>query len=297
MRPILHSCVIIVLAHGASVYAAADDDAKAARQTLSHTWARADRGRALRVLVDFHRPRLVPCSPKDEAAGVTCPIPEGDPQSWFAYRTLFIAETGKPPEAPGTLATATLAAAKFPGWMMPGAVWPESCAPEKPNQPLVEPPAPERSGRCGEYGYRLCPVRPTSNWLHIAYTPCEGDKLVKTEYADQNGDGVDEAFIWIQYDSFEGADVVGTRTYLYVVDGRTGSILLGGMVAATRSESPDKGRFSLTVRRTAPGRLTLIAPAKADATIEARLRNDYPLLLAPGSYTLGDFGFHRAPVR
>ena len=53
----------------------------------------------------------------------------------------------------------------------------------------------------------MCPAKPTSTWVHVAYTPCEGDKLQKTEFADQNGDGIDEAFAWIKYDTFDGADV------------------------------------------------------------------------------------------
>ena len=103
-----------------------------------------------------------------------------------------------------------------------------------------------------------------STWVHVAYTPCEGDKLQKTEFADQNGDGIDEAFVWIKYDTFDGADVSGSQTHLYVVDGRSGSILLHGLVAATASEPPDKGRVRLEMSRTSPGRLTLTTSAKAD---------------------------------
>jgi hypothetical protein len=294
MRPILAGCIVILLAGVAPSYAAGGDDAKAARDTLSRTWSRADRTRALRVLVDATRPRLVPCAPQVEAAHqIDCPIQEGDPERWFAYRMLFMAETGDPPEGPGTLATATLAAAKFAGWTMPGALSSELCALERDNRPVVEPPPDGRSGHCGEHGYRICLVRPRSTWIHVAGTPCEGDTLLKTEYADQNGDGVDEALIWIRYDSYDGADVVGTRTNLYIVDGRTGSILLAGLIAATVSDPPDKGELRLNLRRIAPGRLTLTA-RPTSPSIEARLRKDYPLLLAPGTYVLGRFGFHRA---
>jgi len=266
----------------------------AAREALSLTWAHRVRERSLRVLVDVTRPRLVPCPPKVAAAHeVDCPILEGDPRGWSAYRALFIAETGEPPEGPGALMDAALAAGKVPGWVMPGTPSGKSCAPGKANRPLVEAPPPAGNGHCGEYGYRICPTQPGLTWIHVAETPCENDALVKTEYGDQNKDGIDEAFAWIKYDSFDGADVVGSRTHLHVLDGRTGVTLLHGVVAATVADPPDKGDFRMTVNHTSAGRLILKAPTKTNPSIETRIRRDNPLLLAPGTYVLGDYGFHR----
>jgi hypothetical protein len=195
--------------------------------------------------------------------------------------------------APDAFAEANEAAARSSGWVTPGTASSESCIPSSENRPAVEPPPAERSGHCGKHGYRLCPAKANSSWMHVAYTPCEGDKLQKTEFADQNGDGIDEAFVWIKYDTFDGADVSGSQTHLYIVDGRSGSILLHGLVAATRSESSDNGRVRLKVTRTSPGRLTLTAAVKASPDTERWIRKDSSLLLAPGTYVLGDAGFHR----
>jgi hypothetical protein len=52
----------------------------------------------------------------------------------------------------------------------------------------------------------------------VAYSPCEGDELEKTLYADENHDGVDEALFWIKYPTYDGEEVSGTRIYLDVAD-------------------------------------------------------------------------------
>ena len=266
----------------------------AARQALALTWSPSVRAKAFRLLVDANKPKLVPCSPKEEAERVSCPVQEGDPSAWWGYRSLFIAESGKAPESPDALAKTNEAATTVAGWVTPGTTSSESCTPSKDNRPAVDDRPTDASGHCGKYGYRLCPAKPDSTWVHVAYTPCEGDKLQKTEFADQNGDGVDEAFVWIKYDTFDGADVSGSQTHLYVVDGRSGSILLHGLVAATKSESSDKGQVRLKVSRTSPGRLTLTVSVKASPDTERWIRKNSSLLLAPGTYLLGDAGFHRA---
>lgn len=265
----------------------------AARQALALTWSSLIRTQASRLLVDVNKPRLVACSPREEAAHVDCPVQEGDPSAWWGYRSLFIAESGKTPESPAALAKANEAAARASGWVTPGTASSESCTPSGDSRPAVEGPASGASGHCGEHGYRICPAKPDSTWVHVAYTPCEGDKLQKTEFADQNGDGIDEAFLWIKYDTFDGADVSGSQTHLYVVDGRSGSILLHGLVAATSSESSDKGQVRLKVSRTSPGRVTLTVSVKASSDTERWIRRSSSLLLAPGTYVLGDAGFHR----
>jgi hypothetical protein len=265
----------------------------AARQALALTWSPSIRTKALRLLVNAQLPRLVPCSPKERAEHVDCPILEGDPPSWWGYRLLFIAESGKTPDSPDGFAEANGAAARFSGWVTPGTVSSDACTPISDSRPAVEGPPSGESGHCGEHGYRLCPAKPSSSWVHIAYTPCEGDVLQKTEFADQNGDGIDEAFVWIKYDTFDGADVSGSQTHLFVVDGSAGSILLHGLVAATSSEPPDKGQLRLKVNRTSPGRLTMTATVKPSPSVELLLRKGSSLLLAPGVYILGDAGFHR----
>ena len=266
----------------------------AARQAIALTWSPSVRAKAFRLLVDANKPKLVPCSPKEEAEHVSCPVQEGDPSAWWGYRSLFIAESGKAPESPDALAKTNEAAATVAGWVTPGTTSSESCTPSKDNRPAVEGPPSDASGHCGKHGYRLCPAKPDSTWVHVAYTPCDGDKLQKTEFADQNGDGVDEAFVWVKYDTFDGADVSGSQTHLYVVDGRSGSILLHGLVAATKSESSDKGHIQLKVSRASPGRLTLTVSVKANPDTERWIRKNGSLLLAPGTYVLGDAGFHRS---
>ncbi len=265
----------------------------AARQALALTWSPSVRAKAFRLLVDANKPKLVPCSPKEEAEHVSCPVQEGDPSAWWGYRSLFIAESGKAPESADALAKTNEAAASAAGWVTPGTTSSESCTPSKGNRPDVDGPATGASGNCGKYGYRLCPAKPDSTWVHVAYTPCDGDKLQKTEFADQNGDGIDEAFVWIKYDTFDGADVSGSQTHLHVVDGRSGSILLHGLVGATKSDSSDKGQIQLKVSRKSPGRLTLTVSVKANPDTERWIRKNSSLLLAPGTYVLGDAGFHR----
>jgi hypothetical protein len=266
----------------------------AARRALAMTWSSSVRSKAFRLLTDTNAPRLVACSPTQQAEHVDCPVLEGDPAVWWGYRSLFIAESGKTPESPDAFARADAAAARSSGWATPGTASSLPCTPSSDSQPAFEGPPSETSGHCGKHGYRLCPVKPDSTWVHVAYTPCEGDKLQKTELADQNGDGIDEAFLWIKYDTFDGADVSGSRTHLYVVDGRSGSILLHGLVAATSSEAPDKGQVRIAVKRTSPGRLTLTASVKPTPSVEMVIRTRNPWLLAPGTYVLGDAGFHRS---
>ena len=265
----------------------------AAREALALTWSSSIRAKAVRLLVDATMPRLVACSPKESAEHVDCPILEGHPASWWGYRSLFMAESGKTPDSPAGFAESNAAAARYSGWVTPGTASSESCTPTSDSRPAVEGPPSDESGHCGEHGYRLCPAKPSSSWVHIAYTPCEGDVLLKTEFADQNGDGIDEAFVWIKYDTFDGADVSGSQTHLYVIDGSAGSILLHGLVAATSSDSSDKGQVRLKVSRTSPGHLTLTASVKASPSVEMQLRSSSSLLLAPGTYVLGDAGFHR----
>ena len=156
----------------------------------------------------------------------------------------------------------------------------------------VDAPPTEATANCGSHGYRVCPVKGKATWVDVAYTPCEGDSLAKVAYADENRDGVEDALLWIKYDSYDGEEVSGTRTYLEVVDGRTGNILLHGLVAATQAK-PEGGKFALTVQRPAPGRLKLRLPASSPPAVEGRLRRASPELLAPGSYVLGPNGFHR----
>ncbi|HEV8201830.1 MAG TPA: hypothetical protein VGS03_17595 [Candidatus Polarisedimenticolia bacterium] len=261
----------------------------AAREALALTWAPEMRARALRLAVDGTRPRLIPCPPKHVD---DCPSVSGDPDAWSTFRALFIAETGAPPEAAASLARSREAAAKLSGWVEPGTSSTEACTPAAENRPAVDVPPTDPQANCGAHGYRVCPVAPKATWVHIEKTYCEHDVLKKATYADENGDGVEDASLWIRYGLMSDEEVVGNITYLDVVDGRTGRNLIHGLVAATATGS-DGGAFALTAQRIGPGRLRLKAPAKVDHATEVRLRRAHPEFLAPGAYVLGPNGFHR----
>ena len=130
----------------------------------------------------------------------------------------------------------------------------------------------------------------------MAYTPYEGDSLEKVVYGDENDDGIEEAFFWIKYSTFDGEEIVGSRTYLEVVDGRTGQSLLHGLVTARRFDADDTA-LSLTIKRVRPGRLELrIASIPKNRAPDVAFRRNNPEFLAPGSYVLGANGFHRTMV-
>lgn len=261
-----------------------------AREALELTWASAQRTRALRMLVDATRPTLTACTPKQVKENVTCPIPEGDPKAWWSFQALLSAETGNPPD--GRSSRAATAAGRELGWIPPGSASSDDCNPPSGRRPGVEIPPDDPGANCGLHGYRICPVREKATWVEVAYSPCEGDKLEKTLYVDENQDGVDEALFWIKYSTYDGEEVSGTRTYLDVADGRSGRILLHGLVAATQLTSDGTKSFALTVQRPAPGRLRLRLPA-ARSPAERMVRHANPEFLAPGTYTLGPNGFRR----
>jgi hypothetical protein len=130
----------------------------------------------------------------------------------------------------------------------------------------------------------------------VAYTPYESDSLEKVVYGDENHDGIEEAFLWIRYATFDGEEIVGSRTYLEVVDGRTGQVLLHGLVTARRSDADDVA-LSLTIKRMRPGRLDLrIASNPKSKAPDVAFRRNNPEFLAPGIYVLGDNGFHRSMI-
>ncbi len=262
----------------------------AAREALALTWTSAQRTRALKLLVDATRPTLTHCTPKQVKDGITCPIPEGDPKAWWSFRALLLTETGDPPDGPSF--SAASAAGRELGWTAPGTASSEGCSPLGSRRPAVEPPSTDPSTTCGVHGYRICPVREKATWVEVAYTPCEGDKLEKTAYVDENKDGVDDALLWIRYSTYDGEEVSGKRTYLDIVDGRSGRILLHGLVAASQITSEGARSFALTVQRPSAGRLRLEPPASPSAA-EGPIRHANPEFLAPGTYTLGPNGFRR----
>lgn len=262
----------------------------AAREALALTWTAAQRTRALKLLVDATRPTLTPCTPKQVKEGVTCPVPAGDPHGWWSFQALLSAESGTPAE--GRSFSAAVAAGRALGWTPPGSASSDDCNPASSRRPGVETPPTDPGANCGLHGYRICPVREKATWVEVAYSPCEGDKLEKTTYVDENQDGVDEALFWIKYSTYDGEEVSGTRTYLDVADGRTGRILLHGLVAATQVTSSGPRSFALTVQRPAAGRLRLRPPA-SPSSAEAEVRRANPEFLAPGTYALGPNGFRR----
>jgi hypothetical protein len=260
---------------------------------LALTWSPTPRTRALRVLVEKSTPRFFPCPPGEETKpDAHCPSSEGDPGDWWMFRALLIAETGAAPDDAASLARIRVAAARFPGWVEPGTASTEACAPASTTRPAVDVPPTSPLANCGAHGYRVCPVSPKATWVHVAKTYCEQDALVKASYADENGDGIEDASLWIRYPLLSDDEVVGNLTYLDVVDGHTGRILLHGLLAATLDGS-DGGTFALTARRTGAGRLRLQPPSKVDHEAEVRLRREYPGFLAPGTYVLGPSGYHR----
>jgi hypothetical protein len=260
-----------------------------AREALALTWAPDLRPRALHLAVDAATPHLVPCGPKQDG---DCPSAQGDPETWWTFRALFIAETGAPPEDAASLAKIREAASRFPGWVEPGVASTETCSAALAKRPGVDVPPTAPGGNCGAHGYRVCPVAPNATWVHVAKTYCESDALEKAAYADENGDGIEDATIRIRYGLLSDDEVVGNLKYLDVVDGRSGKVLLHGLVAATMSGS-DGGSFALTAQRIGPGRLRLKLPSKTDQAVELRLRRAHPEFLAPGTYVLGPNGYHR----
>lgn len=259
-----------------------------AREALALTWAPALRGRALRLLVNATRPTAEPCAPKE----ADCLALKGDPKAWWSYQALYAAETGVPPDDAAALRSAAAASARFSGWTAPGTASSEPCDPASARRPAVDTPPTDPAANCGTHGYRVCPVKEKATWVEVAYTPCDGDALANVVYVDENRDGVEDALLWIKYDSYDGEEISGTRTYLEVVDGRTGKIVLHGLVTVT-VVGPDGGTFALTVRRPVAGRLELRLPSPSPPALEAHLRRAHPELLAPGSYVLGPSGFHR----
>jgi hypothetical protein len=259
-----------------------------AREALALTWAPALRGSALRLLVNTTRPTSQPCAPKQ----ADCLTLEGDPKAWWSFRALYMAETGAPPDDADAFRAASAAAEKFSGWTAPGTASSESCHPASAKRPAVDTPPTDPAANCGTHGYRVCPVKEKATWVEVAYTPCEGDSLAKVAYVDENRDGVEDALLWIKYDSYDGEEISGTRTYLEVVDGRTGHIVLHGLVTVT-DVGLAGGKFALTVQRPVTGRLELRLPSSSPSAVEGRLRRANPELLAPGSYVLGPNGFRR----
>jgi hypothetical protein len=260
---------------------------------LALTWSPAPRARALRALMEKSAPRSSPCPPKYDG---DCPIVDGKPEDWWMFRALLVAETGAAPEDAASLARIREAATRLPGWVEPGTASTEACAAASATRPGVDVPPTSPLANCGAHGYRVCPVAPKATWVHVAKTYCEDDKLAKAMYADENGDGVEDASLWIRYGLMSDDEVVGHATYLDVVDGRTGRILLHGLLAATLDGS-DGGTFALSAQRIGAGRLRLKLPPKSDHAAEVRLRRAYPEFLAPGTYVLGPSGYHRTDGR
>jgi hypothetical protein len=260
-----------------------------AREALALTWAPDLRSRALRLAVDAAKPHLVPCQPKQDG---DCPSAQGEPETWWTFRALFVAETGALPDNAASLTKIREAASRFSGWVEPGTESTETCSAAPGKRPRVDAPPTDPRVTCGEHGYRVCPVAPNATWVHVAKTYCESDALEKAAYGDENGDGIEDATLWIRYGLISDDEVVGNLRYVDVVDGRRGRILLHGVVAATLFGS-DGGSFALTVQRIGPGRLRLELPTKTDHAAEVRLRRQYPEFLAPGTYVLEPNGYHR----